>query len=140
MAETGVRPALAASPDPTPVWNGRSESRASRLGLEAGGTRPMVRRNAGRSDRVVMRTGAAARAIVWTAIAAWTLAASPAGAATVSEVRVGTHDDGHTRIVVELDSMAGYRLQSPSPGAAPELSSSSTPPASRATCPRRAAS
>jgi hypothetical protein len=81
----------------------------------------MVRRNAGRSDLVVTRTGAAARSIVWTAIAAWTLAAIPAGAATVSEVRVGTHDDGHTRIVVELDSMAGYRLQSPTAGGSPEL-------------------
>jgi hypothetical protein len=80
----------------------------------------MVRRNAGRSDLGVTRTGAAVRAIMWAAIAAWTLAASPGSAATVSEVRVGTHDDGHTRIVVELDSMAGYRLQSPSPGA-PEL-------------------
>jgi hypothetical protein len=61
------------------------------------------------------------RAFVWTAIAALSLAAGAAGAARVSEVRVGTHDDGHTRIVVELDSMAGYRLQSPSTCAAPEL-------------------
>jgi hypothetical protein len=61
------------------------------------------------------------RAIVWAAIAAWTLGATGAGAARVSEVRVGTHEDGHTRIVVELDSPAGYRLQSPQPGARPEL-------------------
>ena len=81
----------------------------------------MVRRNAGRSEIVVTRAGATARAIVGTAIAAWLLAASAAGAATVSEVRVGTHEDGHTRIVVELDSMAGYRLQSPTAGGSPEL-------------------
>jgi hypothetical protein len=120
MAETGFRPALAASTDPTPVWM-VARSRSSRLGLEAGGTRPMVRRNAVRLDVVVSRTGAAVRAIAGTAVAAWLLAASGAGAATVSEVRVGTHDDGHTRIVVELDSMAGYRLQAPSAGGSPEL-------------------
>lgn len=120
MAKTGFRPALAASTDPTPVWK-VARPRASRSGLEAGGTRPMVRRNAVRSDVVVKRTGAAARAIAGTAVAAWLLAASGAGAATVEEVRVGTHDDGHTRIVVELDSMAGYRLQSPTAGGAPEL-------------------
>jgi hypothetical protein len=120
MAKTGIRPALAASTDPTPVWK-VARSRSSRLGLEAGGTRPMVRRNAVRSDVVVTRTGAAVRALAGTAVAAWLLAASGAGAATVSEVRVGTHDDGHTRIVVELDSMAGYRLQSPSAGGSPEL-------------------
>jgi hypothetical protein len=61
------------------------------------------------------------RAIVGAAIAAWTLGATGAGAARVSEVRVGTHDDGHTRIVVELDSPAGYRLQSPQQGGQPEL-------------------
>lgn len=81
----------------------------------------MVRRNAVQSEVVVKRTGAAVRAIAGTAVAAWLLAASGAGAATVEEVRVGTHDDGHTRIVVELDSMAGYRLQSPSAGGSPEL-------------------
>ena len=81
----------------------------------------MERRNAGRSDLGDTRTGAAVRSIVWTAIAALSLAAGAAGAARVTEVRVGTHDDGHTRIVVELDSMAGYRLQSPSTGASPEL-------------------
>ncbi len=82
----------------------------------------MVRRNTGRqADKVVGRSGAGMRAIVWAAIAVWTLGATSAGAASVSEVRVGTHEDGHTRIVVELDSPAGYRLQSPQPGARPEL-------------------
>ena len=82
----------------------------------------MVRRNTGRqTDVVVTRSGAGMRAIVGAAIAAWTLGATGAGAARVSEVRVGTHDDGHTRIVVELDSPAGYRLQSPQPGGQPEL-------------------
>jgi len=70
---------------------------------------------------VVTRSGAGMRAIVWAAIAMWTLGATGARAASVSEVRVGTHEDGHTRIVVELDSPAGYRLQSPQPGARPEL-------------------
>jgi hypothetical protein len=70
---------------------------------------------------VVTRSGAGMRAIVWAAMAAWIFGATGAGAASVSEVRVGTHEDGHTRIVVELDSPAGYRLQSPQPGARPEL-------------------
>jgi len=82
----------------------------------------MVRRNTGRQTDVVgTRSGAGTRAIVWAAIAAWTLGATGAGAASVSEVRVGTHEDGHTRIVVELDAPAGYRLQSPQPGERPEL-------------------
>ncbi len=82
----------------------------------------MVRRNTGRqTDVVVTRSGAGMRAILWAAIAAWTLGATGAGAASVSEVRVGTHEDGHTRIVVELDAPAGYRLQAPQPGERPEL-------------------
>lgn len=82
----------------------------------------MVRRNTSRQTNVVgTRSGAGMRAIVWAAIVAWTLGATGAGAASVSEVRVGTHEDGHTRIVVELDAPAGYRLQSPQPGERPEL-------------------
>lgn len=60
------------------------------------------------------------RALRWTAIAALSLGATVAGAAEVSEVRVGTHQQ-HTRIVLELDSPTGYRLEAPQPGARPEL-------------------
>jgi len=82
----------------------------------------MVRRNTNRQvDVVVTRSSAWMRAIVASAIAVWTFGATGAGAASVSEVRVGTHDDGHTRIVVELDSPAGYRLQAPLEGQKPEL-------------------
>ncbi len=82
----------------------------------------MVRRNTNRqTEFAVSRSSAGTRAIVAAAIAALSFNATGAGAATVSEVRVGTHDDGHTRIVVELDSAAGYRLQAPSEGKAPEL-------------------
>ncbi len=82
----------------------------------------MVRRNTNRQmDVFVVRSSACARVIVAAAIAVWTFGAAGAGAATVSEVRVGTHDDGHTRIVVELDSPAGYRLQAPREGQKPEL-------------------
>lgn len=55
------------------------------------------------------------------ALALLLLGAGTARAAEVSEVRVGTHDKKHTRIVVELDAAAGYRLSAPQPGAAPEL-------------------
>ncbi|RIK99931.1 MAG: hypothetical protein DCC71_19755 [Proteobacteria bacterium] len=61
-----------------------------------------------------------ARALRWSAIAALSLGAAVAGAAEVSEVRVGTHEQ-HTRIVLELDSATGYRLEAPQPGARPEL-------------------
>ena len=82
----------------------------------------MVRRNTNRQAEFgVSRSGAGARAIVAAAIAVWMFGATGAGAANVSEVRVGTHDDGHTRIVVELDSPAGYRLQAPREGQKPEL-------------------
>lgn len=82
----------------------------------------MVRRNTNRQgDVLVTRSSAWMRAIVAAAIAVWTFGATGAGAARVSEVRVGTHDDGHTRIVVELDSPAGYRLQAPREGQKPEL-------------------
>jgi len=45
------------------------------------------------------------------------LVATPvaAGAATLSQVRVGTHED-HTRIVLELDEAASYRLSPPPAG------------------------
>lgn len=82
----------------------------------------MMRRNTNRQADVIVRgAGAAKRAILAALIAVWTLGATGAGAARVSEVRVGTHDDGHTRIVVELDSPAGYRLQTPREGQKPEL-------------------
>jgi hypothetical protein len=82
----------------------------------------MVRRNTNQqADVIVSRSGAWMRAIVAAAITVWTFGATGAGAASVSEVRVGTHDDGHTRIVVELDSPAGYRLQAPLEGQKPEL-------------------
>lgn len=55
------------------------------------------------------------------ALALLLLGTATARAAEVSEVRVGTHDKKHTRIVVELDAPAGYRLSAPQPGAAPEL-------------------
>jgi hypothetical protein len=82
----------------------------------------MVRRNTNRqADVFVTRSSAWMRTIVAAAIAVWAFGATGAGAARVSEVRVGTHDDGHTRIVVELDSPAGYRLQAPREGQKPEL-------------------
>lgn len=59
-------------------------------------------------------TGAAALALLL-------LGAEAVHAAEVSEVRVGTQDKKHTRIVIELDAAAGYRLSAPQPGAAPEL-------------------
>lgn len=55
------------------------------------------------------------------ALALLLLGAGTARAAEVSEVRVGTQDKKHTRIVVELDAAAGYRLSAPQPGASPEL-------------------
>ena len=55
------------------------------------------------------------------ALALLLLGTATARAAEVSEVRVGTHDKKHTRIVVELDAAAGYRLSAPQPGEAPEL-------------------
>ena len=47
-------------------------------------------------------------------------AAGSAEAAKVSEIRVGTHSD-HTRVVLELDAPAGYRLSKPRSGDSPEL-------------------
>jgi hypothetical protein len=51
------------------------------------------------------------------ALIALALVAAPvaAGAARLSQVRVGTHED-HTRIVLELDADASYRMAPPGPG------------------------
>jgi hypothetical protein len=53
------------------------------------------------------------------ALIALALVAAPvaAGAARLSQVRVGTHED-HTRIVLELDENASYRLSPPGAGSA----------------------
>lgn len=55
------------------------------------------------------------------ALALLLLGAGTARAAEVTEVRVGTQDKTHTRIVVELDAAAGYQLSAPQPGGSPEL-------------------
>jgi hypothetical protein len=50
----------------------------------------------------------------------WVSAASVAEAARLADLRIGAHDD-FTRVVLELDQPAGYRLVAPRAGGAPQL-------------------
>jgi hypothetical protein len=52
--------------------------------------------------------------------ALWVSTASLAEAARLADLRVGAHDD-FTRVVLELDQPAGYRLVAPRAGGAPQL-------------------
>jgi len=55
--------------------------------------------------------GIARRLLGWVALAALALAPAAVRAARLNEVRVGTHED-HTRIVLQLDAAADYRMVS----------------------------
>ncbi len=59
-------------------------------------------------------------ALAVSAIAAWLLVSVAAQAAQITEVRVGTHPE-YTRVVLELDAPAGYRLVEPRAGESPEI-------------------